>query len=443
MGGRTFRVVVAACALAGVLAAPAAPAAAEDVAGDALTLFPTSGLLFRLGEEDQKAVGSFVYRTGAVRLALQASAPLSAASREAAFLSTDAQTGSFQASLVLGYDSYAAWLDGPLGLTPEQATRTATFLLDMQRTYGARLASESVLCERLEADAACGERQLAALDLLRTMAGLAPGTADEPFTCPRLMAHLGEDPAACATSAGIDAVWARHAARAAAAHATLQTQLRRFGQATDLGRAEPEVHWFLGAEVGGGYDRVRAAPVGDAAGARDWQDDWQLSLGLKAQVHLGRHLLLTGRFGVELQQDVATEAAQTCTETIGDDGATTRSCRDVLVLLSEPALAAKGYARLGLDWFFGEPNFLTGALEDRLLPGLELRLGFEELGGDDAAAQARFRLAAFLTSSVDLAAVRSGLAVELLLALEEDPLEGHAAGEVIGVTPLVFVGASF
>lgn len=39
--------------------------------------------------------------------------------------------------------------------------------------------------------------------------------------------------------------------------------------------------------------------------------------------------------------------------------------------------------------------------------------------------------------------MRSGLAVELLLAIEEDPAEDRDPGEVIGVTPLVFVGASF
>ena len=183
--------------------------------------------------------------------------------------------------------------------------------------------------------------------------------------------------------------------------------------------------WALGLTLGGRFNRLTAFPDAQTTTRRTY-DDYGIEVGVRATWAPLQSLLLAVDGGWNGSRAVTVVDGQACA-TLADG---TSDCQPGSVLETSADLAHRGYARLAASWIIPQE------LQD-LVPGLELRAGVEDLGGDE---RLESRLLVFFAPVKSPLAISFGVGVALSTALVASP--GYEPGDTLAFTPFAMTAGT-
>lgn len=399
---------------------------------------PHTGAFLRLQEKEKKAVGKFSHlsRTG-VRVDALLSAPIDADTREAPLFSVTGPAAAFSAKLGFGWDSRK----NALALEPSERVPGVTnggclVMRGMEAFHGGcqvTTAEEQAWFDRwvdggkppitLKCDLANGKVDAGLAQELEKECALANGVLAGTASCPpRASTRLN------ACNAVEDFLAYYEQLRRAKGAAALSRDVVPVAHASDS-----NTYYAAMLEAAYSFDSVKIYQKSDIAAKSATKNAYDLELGPRFDLFLAPDWAFGLRAGWDLSHRVNVQAAKRCQNLVSTDATITgQSCEDVKLQKGDVTAESSGYARLSAMYL------LRHALPSAV-PGVEARLGLEELG---RTAELQLRTTAFFSTTTGPVLSRFGIGVDVFLPVKTNSDEDKKAGKLRDVAPFLLIGAS-
>jgi hypothetical protein len=433
----------------------AAVAHADAPDSQSVSLLPWSGAFLQFSQNKQLidlSLAGYLDETKQLFGHIEVTAPLDESTREAAFIDGNRPAAPFSLAVSLSHDSRMDWKRGlrvgvpiltsmcnDLGINPCTSETLEKELGINDQGAVLFLPAAQRACEDAK-NSPCDAGSVRAL-IARAAAvnqARADFSPDAGLTDDIQSVCTAEKIAPCG-AAGLQSA-ANELSKSIQKEKLALGRNLRAAAAQELGRyviPQEGTYWSYGVDARLSYDRVSA--YRDITMPTQSFDNLRIDAGGQLTHYRGANWAFKLAAGYSGEQQATVKQITRCIAVPSSDSSITgQSCDDsALLLVAAPTFVNRGYARLGVTWL--SSRSFAGADGTKLTPGVEVRAGADELGGD-ATFSTRFTL--FVQPAVGPILTRTGIGIDLSWALTNASDGSFGRGDLRQAVPFAFLGAS-